>query len=536
MILTKSEFEDMYPTLGYDHFNNPPPAGTSKAAFESRYLSSKLWRLNNLYTIVNKDGNAVKFVMNKSQHIVYVASKKHPRVIVLKSRQQGISTFWLVSFFDDCIFGKHLSIGLMAQGTDEATTLLERVKFLWDNLSEDVKTFTKVKLIKDNTKEYGFSNNCTMFVRVSFRSATLQRLHISEFGKIANANPQRAKETKTGTLQTLAKGNTGIIESTAEGRNDFSEMWDNAVLAHESGQMAPKDFYPVFLSWLYDPDCTLDVFQSEDNESKAYFSELEIKTGRVINLEQRNFWIAQRRELAGDIYQEYPATPEEAFAVSKDGTYYARKFNEDCVRKGGVISDLYDPNLDTDIYFDIGVHDYCVMGWVQWYRGKYRIVAEYWNNNFDLEYYIDVAIELGWPIRSFVFPHDVKVRQAAGGKAQGGLARTRLTIVREYVKSKKLRSTCRAMAKISKADGREAVRRMIPNMMIDPKCTYLIRCFNNYSKEWDAKLKVWKDDHLHDEYSHGADMLRQIATDHKETGLTSMALPEPRKPSSGFAV
>ena len=534
--LTEAEFNQYYPDLEglYSQFNEPPPLGISKAAFEQRYLSSKLWRLNNIYTIVNKDGKPVTFRMNKAQHKVYAASRQHPRVIILKSRQQGISTLWLVSFFDDCVFGTHLSIGLMAQGTDEATTLLERVKFLWDNLDADIKRFLNIRLTKDNTKEFGFSNKSTMFIRVSFRSATLQRLHISEFGKIANANPQRAKETKTGTLQTLAKGNTGIIESTAEGRNEFKFMWDSAVLASESGQMSPKDFYPVFLSWLDDPDCTLEVAQSVDGEAEKYFAELEAKTGNKLTMAQRNFWVMQRRELAGDIYQEYPATPEEAFAASRDGTYYSRAFNESCVRKGGVISGLYDPNLDTDVYFDLGVDDYFVMAWVQWYRGKYRIVAEYWNNGYDLEHYIDVAVEKGWPIRTMVFPHDIKVRQLASGRSSGGRARSRYDIAKEYTRD--LDVQLRVLAKTGIADGIEAVRRIIPNMQIDPACSYLIDCLNNYSKEWDYKLNVWKTTPLHDEFSHGADVLRQIAVGHSERGDTNRAIPETYRQATGHAV
>jgi hypothetical protein len=255
--ITEEQFNELYPDLAgnYSFFHEPPVFKTDEE-FERRYLSNKLWRLNNLYHIVDKHGKPVVFRMNLSQHKVYAASRQHPRVIILKSRQQGISTFWLVCYFDDAIFCPFMNIGLLAQGTDEASTLLERTKFLWDMLADDVKRFMGVMLEKDNTKEFSLSNNSTIFIRVSFRSTTLQRLHVSEMGKIANQYPKRAKELKTGTLQALAKGNTGVIESTAEGKNMFKDMWDSSVIAVESDQLTPKDFYPVFLSWLDDPDCT----------------------------------------------------------------------------------------------------------------------------------------------------------------------------------------------------------------------------------------------------------------------------------------
>lgn len=532
--INEAEFNALYPDLKglYKRFNEPPPADITKLEFEKRYLSSKLWRLNNVYTIVDKYGNATIFRMNKAQHKVYAASRQHPRLIILKSRQQGISTLWLVSFFDDAIFASNYNIGLMAQGTDEAATLLERVKLLWSNLDPDIKNFANVAAGKDNSKEVSFSNGSKMFIRVSFRSATLQRLHVSEFGKIANAYPKRAKEVKTGSLQALAKGNTGVIESTAEGRNDFKTMWDGAVIAFESGQLAPKDFRPVFLSWLDDPDCTLDVYQTADNDALEYFKQIEFLTKITITQEQRNFWISQRRELGGDIFQEYPATPEEAFAASRDGTYYSRIFNESCVRKGGIVKDLYDPNLDTDLYFDLGVDDYTVMCWVQWYRGQYRIVKEYWNNGYDIEHYIDEAMQAGIPVREAVFPHDVKVRQLASGSSHGSRAKTRYMIINEYLKFHELKWRTRIIAKSNIADGIEAVRRMIPQMKIDASCTYMIDCFNNYSKEWDDKLQVWKKTPVHDEFSHGADTARQIAVGHSERGESSMAIPDTYKGAS----
>ena len=539
LTISEAEFNELYPDLEglYDHLDMPPPFGISKEEFETKYLSSKLWRLNNIYTIVNKYGKEVTFRMNKAQHIVYARSRQHPRVVILKSRQQGISTFWLVSYEDDALFAKNFVIGLMAQGLDEASTLLERAKFIWDKLSDDIKCFLDIKLIADNSKKFAFSNGSNIFIRVSFRSATLQRMHISEFGKIANANPKRALETKTGTLQALAVGNTGVIESTAEGRNMFKTIWDNSVLALESGQMTEKDFYPVFLSWLDDPDCVQPVDQAVDAKAAKYFKELEKETGRTLTQEQRNFWVVQYRELGGDVHQEYPGTPEEAFLASRDGTYYSRLFNIHVVRKGRVVPGLYDENLPTDIYFDLGVDDYMVMMYVQWYRGDYRIVKEYWNNGYSIGHYLRLAKDSGIQIRDIVLPHDAKQRVVA---TQGeSKAKNTWDITREWISEEKLRWHVRVLAKAGVADGIEAVRRIIPNMYVDASCTYTIDCFNNYSKEWDEKLQVWKKTPLHDEYSHGADTVRQIAMGVRESAGSndsSMAIPSRSKRVDGFAL
>ena len=524
--ITKDQFEELYPDLvGLYNFFNDPPNVVSTEDFEQRYLSSKLWRLNNLYWIVDKAGNPVVFRMNYAQHKVYAASRIHPRIIILKSRQQGISTFWLVSYFDDAVWAPFLTIGLMAQGTDEASMLLERAKFLWDRLDEGVKNFAGVTLDKDNTKEFSFSNNSTIFIRVSFRSTTLQRLHISEMGKIANNSPKRAKEVKTGTLQALAAGNTGVIESTAEGANMFKDMWNDANLALSSGQLTTKDFYPVFLSWLDDPDCALDVTQAVDAEAQEYFDKLDSE----VSEEQRNFWVAQRRELGGEIYQEYPATADEAFTVSRDGTYYARQFNECVVANGRVVKGLYDKNLNVDVYVDLGVDDYFVLLFVQRHDGVWRIIDEYWNNGYSLAHYMDYIKDGEYSVNAVRFPHDIRVRELGIAKG-GGHAKSRYEIVVEYKQKQGLPWRIDVLPKSSIVNGIEAVRRIIPNLTIDARCSYTISCFLNYSKEWDNKLQCWKTTPLHNEYSHGADVLRQLAANTTETTR------EPVRNPRGFAL
>lgn len=544
LLIDEETFNRLYPDLvgHYSFFNSPPPVGISEQEFERRYLSNKLWRLNHVYTITDKAGNAVQFKMKYAQHVVYAKSRQHPRVIVLKSRQQGISTLWLVSYFDDAVFRPLLRIGMMAQGVDEASTLLERSKFLWEQLDPAVKNFVGVSLEKDNAKEFSFSNGSQIIIRVSFRSTTLQRLHVSEMGKIANATPIRAKEVKTGTLQALARGNTGIIESTAEGMNMFKEMWDAAEVALHSGTMSAKDFWPVFLPWVEDPDCVEPIDQPITAEAAKYFTQLEQAIAKYrgtevepLTQEQKNFWLVQHRELGGDIHQEYPATPEEAFTASRDGTYWAKKFQEMVVRMGRVLPDLHDHNLRVDVYIDIGVEDYGVLLFKQWWRGEYRIVDEYFNQNYDMAHYMDEAMSRGYDIRAMYFPHDVQVREFAGGNSgAGGRARSRLDIAREKVRNEGWDVIVDVVAKDSISDGIEAVRRIIPNLYIDVKCEYLIKCFQRYTKEWDPKLNAWKKTEVHDEWSHGAATIRYMAGHSHEPMERSIS--DRHRENTGYAV
>lgn len=486
---------------------------TSDKDIVDNYMPSKLWRLNNCYTIVNKKGERVRFRMNESQHKVYAASLRHPRVIVLKSRQQGISTLWLVSYFDDGITKKNFDIGLMAQGTDEAEKLLERVKILWETLDENFKSYYGISVIKDNTKEMGFSTKSTLFIRTSFRSTTLHRLHVSELGKIANKYPEKVRETRRGTLQALAQGNTGVIESTAEGDNAFKEMWDTAY--NFTGERSLKDFYPVFLSWLDDPDCTISVNQVIDNNTAEYFAKLGAETGITLTQEQKNFWVVQYRELGDGVYQEYPSTPEEAFRATRLGTYYADEFLKRVLQSGREVKGLYDPNLDVQIAVDLGWDDSLVLCVYQVYRDTFRIIDEFADNNKNISHYTDWIKTRHWynNLIEIQLGHDGAVHDLESGNTREQTFQEELDRATPD-NPEPIKVIVRTLARTSRMDGIYEVRRIIGRLWIDSACTYLRKCFLNYRKEWNEKLNKYNEVPLHDEYSNGADAIRYMAVGH----------------------
>lgn len=487
------------------------PVNSKELLFE--YLPSKLWRLNNLYSIINKSGERVPFKMNSAQFYVYSHSLIHPRIIVLKSRQRGISTLWLISFIDDVLTLKNIKSGLMAQDKGAAGGLLERVKDVWENVDPEIKGFLGLRLVKDNSEEFKFSNNSNILINTSFRSATLQRLHISELGKIANKYPEKAKETRTGTLQTIAPGNTVVIESTAEGANIFKHMWDSAVKQKTKNDislanggestLAAKDFYPVFLSWVDDPDCVEPLAQEIDINARNYFTKVENELGVQLRLEKKNFWIAQERELEGSIYQEYPATPAEAFSAAKDGTYWARKYIQQVLTKGHRRKKLYDPQLEVYIACDLGRNDYLVLLFFQFFDNEIRIVGEYYNSGEDIKHYADYILEreqeLGWAIKDVALPHDATaVVLGAYGKSR-----------EEQFNEAGITNTT-VLSKEAISVSIDEVRLAMSDIYIDETCSYIEQCILNYSKEWNSTLEIFKDEPKKSEYSHGADAVRYM--------------------------
>jgi len=494
--IAKEEFTKLYPNADITIFEREPDSDEDLVA---NFLPSKLWRLNNLYTIINKEGVKVPFIMNRAQHRAYSALLQHPRLIILKSRQQGISTFWLINYFDDALFIEDLNIGMLAQGLEEASTLLERVKIAWDALHPGIKSFLGLHVVKDNSKEYSFNNGSTIFIRTSFRSATLQRLHVSEMGKISAKDPQKAKELMTGTMQAIKAGNPVVIESTAEGRkNQFYKMWYDAV--DFVGQRDLKAFKPLFLSWVDDPDCIADIPQRISDEDQAYFSKVEHDLGITLSNEQKWWCIGQRRELGENFDQEYPYNAEAAFAAVRDGAYYARAWTK--VRR--ILPDLYDPALSVKVAMDLGMNDTMVLVfWQEYYNSngvlELRIVKEYHNSGEGLRHYYEVIRDTGWAIAKVILPHDVKVKEL-------GTGRSRLGILREMG----MRNIKVLPRTNNVANDIELVRQALQHIVLDESCSYIDNMFHNYSKQWDERLSSWKDKPLHDEWSNPADAVRYM--------------------------
>lgn len=530
--ITKDEFDELYPDLIDIKwiFENEP---NDDEDMIKNYLPVKLWRMNNLYWIENKDGVRMIMNMNRGQHKVKAAQRKHPRVIVLKSRQQGISTYWLLDYYDDALFMDALNIGMLAQGLEEAATLLTRVKTAWDLLDPGIKAFLGVAVTKDNSKEFSFNNDCTIFIRSSFRSTTLQRLHVSELGKISAKDPQKARELVAGTMQAIKAGNPVVLESTAEGRkNLFHKLWYGAV--NFVGERALKDFYPVFLSWVDDPDCTARIPQRLSLEDEEYINLVERDLDIALTNEQK-WWVAtQRRESGTDFDQEYPYSPEAAFAAVRDGAYFAKIWKEsgrlwypqdEGIEGKGIVlgapgqHTLYDGALDTFVSMDLGMNDMMVL--IVWQEHtnisgqiEIRIVRVYKNSGESLEHYYRWLVSLNIKIANVYLPHDAKVRELGSGKSRVGILR-----------DLGMRNTRVLKKTNNKNNDIELARRMLPSVIIDMSagsgCDYLDDMMHNYSKEWDEKGGMWKNKPLHDEWSNPADAFLYLVMSRYASGGTS---------------
>jgi predicted ABC-type ATPase len=178
-------------------------------------LNDPRWRLNNLYWITDKSGKRIQFQLNWAQE--NLLNDLHFCNLILKARQLGFTTLLQIFMLDQCLFNSNIRCGTIAHRLDDARTIFrDKVRYPYDNLPEALRHARP--LLSDSAEELVLSNNSNIRVGTSLRSGTLQYLHISEYGKLCAQFADKAREVRTGALNTLQAGQVVFIESTAEGK------------------------------------------------------------------------------------------------------------------------------------------------------------------------------------------------------------------------------------------------------------------------------------------------------------------------------
>ncbi len=87
-------------------------------------LSNKWWRLNNLYYVINEEGQKVLFVPNEEQEKLF--DDLWYLNIILKARQLGFTTFIDIYFLDEVLFNSNVEASIIAHNKEDATKIFRR--------------------------------------------------------------------------------------------------------------------------------------------------------------------------------------------------------------------------------------------------------------------------------------------------------------------------------------------------------------------------------------------------------------------------
>lgn len=461
-----------------------------------KLFKSHEWRLNNLYLIIDKQGKLVHFRMNKFQKKLF--DNKHNLNVVLKARQLGMTTFWCLYALDLALFSRNKFIGIVAHTKEDAQEIFDKkIKFTFDNLPAWLKEPLAVNT--DNIRELNFSNGSSIRVGTSMRGGTLQFLLITEFGRTCQKYPEKAEEIMTGSLNTVAKGQMVVIESTAKGREGhFYDICLKALSLEGKGEeITSMDYKIFFFPWFENEEYTLEGNVNIPTEFKEYFESLE-KKGINLTEGQKKWYVKKAETQKDEMKSEYPTTPEEAFQASMEGSYYG-KFVDKAFLDKKIGKVPYDPRLQVDTYWDLGIGDQMAILFVQVYNKEVRIIDSYSSSGEGLQYYANILQEKKYIYGSHTAPHDIEVRELGTGKSRKELARG-------------FGIYFRVAKKLPIEDGIEAGRILFPRLWIDEEKNHgFLKAIAHYKKEWDEDNATFKNKPLHDWSSHYADAFRTLA-------------------------
>ncbi|TCL26827.1 hypothetical protein EV691_12932 [Azotobacter chroococcum] len=470
-----------------------------------KLLRDKLWRLNNLYFITNKQGKKVRFRMTAEQ-LEYFEGL-HTRNIILKARQLGFTTEQCIIQLDAALF-ESAKCALIAHTLNDAKRLFrEKIKFAYDHLPAEIKLANPAR--NDAAGELVFAKGGSLYVSTSFRGGTLRYLHVSEFGKICAKFPHKAREIVTGAFEAVATDCFVTIESTAEGRAgyffEYSQTAEKQQLARQP--LGKLDWKFFFFSWWKNPEYAITPNGPLPSRLVDYFAELEAKHSIETTPEQRAWYHAKEKTLGEDMKREYPSIPAEAFQQSVEGAYYAKQFAK--LYAGQRIGELPDNgHQPVHTFWDIGVGDSTAIWFVRFVGEEFHVVDYYENSGEGLRHYMKVLKDKGYAYGEHWGPHDIDNREfGSDGKTRRELAREGYEI-----DGQKYSIRFSVVPKLGVDDGIDQVREILPNCAFDAAtCEDGIACLENYRKEWDDKRGCWKDKPLHDWSSHGADAFRYFA-------------------------
>lgn len=479
-----------------------------------RHLEDRDWRLSNLYQILDKQGRQIVFKPNWLQ-LELRRSLAHDN-LVLKVRQLGVTTFLCLLWLDMALFIPNLKIGIVAHTKGDAINIFrDKIKFPYEHLPDDI--LAAIPATKMTEHQIILKNGSEISVGVSYRSGTIQVLHVTEYGYTCAHMPTRAREIKTGAFNAVASTGIKVVESTADGRSgDFFDMCQEA----QKGNAWQFTFAPWWLHPEYTDESDTPFAEKRDSETSS-LDKLETTIGRKLTAGQRKWWCLKRRDQGEAMSSEYPSSPEEAFQVSTEGAYYGRLMVE-AWQAGRVTSVPVDPSLGVETWWDIGYGDSTAIWFAQRQGYEVRLVDYYENSGEGVAHYAEYI--KGWSeknnVRSLrcIGPHDLRHGTWATGESQ--LATAAAHGLRFEIAPEK-----------SIADGIEAVRKAVPRCVFDEaRCGDGLKALESYRKKWNDALGTWHNQPLHDWASHGADAFRYGVLTMAEAPIVTIAAKTPARP------
>ena len=284
-------------------------------------FSNPLFRLENLYLIKTKDATVKKLKLNRVQKILLsyiedaIKSGSSIREHILKFRQGGISTFFLLLHLDRTIFTANITTGILADLRENLKYLFEIVRFAHDTMPDHIRP----RVSYDSVSELGFpDSNSKIMVSLEIKSTTLNGLHISEYAYMKQQEVER-------TLAACTPDAWVTTETTANGKNFYEKKWRSI-----------KDEPKIFLPWPLQEEYRIPKLEVSDKglpplirtPEEQDLADKMLKDYKILMDDRQFRFRRKKKQDHGSLFLQEMAEDSETCFLSSEGQFFhGRKIN-----------------------------------------------------------------------------------------------------------------------------------------------------------------------------------------------------------------
>ncbi len=287
-----------------------------------------------IFIIVDKNKKTVPYFLNEVQKdflkklnetIVLFNKQKilHMRFLVLKGRQQGFTSVITAYQLANTLIKKNFTGMTLADTADNVRTIFQdKAKYIYNNLPEALKPTEKY-----NSKTEMFFEKINSSWRINVATSQVGRSRTINFfhGSEAAFWTCLISDTQSSLGEALTQASIQILESTANGFNEFKDLWDS------------QEWINCFFEWWRTKEYRYN-FENEEKK-QTFLNNINTKKDWIWS---RLNWLKNTKQLDDNqlywyynkynnylnkelIKQEYPCTPEEAFLNSGYCVFEAEK-------------------------------------------------------------------------------------------------------------------------------------------------------------------------------------------------------------------
>jgi len=339
-------------------------------------------------------------------------------------------------------------------------------KILWDGIDK-----SGFKFIDHIPKEFinGDPNTTQMKIELKNRSI-VQIVGTNNIDSIVGTNP------------------IGVVFSEYSLQDPTAWQLIRPILAENEG-------WAVFTATPRGSNHFKELFDMAASNKEWFCEKLTVEDTSAISLED----VQTEREagMSEDfIQQEFYCS----FTLGVEGSYYAKYMQEarDENRIGFV---PWDKQQKVHTAWDLGYGDSTAIVFYQLCSNEIHIIDYHESSGEGLPYYAGILKDKPYVYGEHFAPHDIDSHAFSSGLS-----------AREVGSDLGIKFITLPTLKLRLEDGIESVRGLFPRFWIDEtKCKILLKCLENYRKEFDMKLECYKERPRHDKYSHGADAIRYLS-------------------------